>query len=165
MRHPTPWRVQYLRKLPKWHPQCLPRIVDAAGELVVDMPVYVDHPGEYDAAADETAKRIVATMNASSYEIREDFRGQVAFADIVDECAFAVACCYDHYCDEGLSNEGIACVRAALAEALPESDSGIAYRECGVGRYFRHRIAGWGETDTEILTEKAADEPPNTLAS
>jgi hypothetical protein len=32
------------------------------------MPQTVDHPGEYDAIADETAKRIVAAVNSASAE-------------------------------------------------------------------------------------------------
>jgi hypothetical protein len=65
------------------------------------------------------------------------------FEQIVAECTYAVACCYDHYCDEGLNEEGFAFVRAALLQALPHGDSGIAYRE-SIGQShwpeFRDRI-------------------------
>lgn len=61
---------------------------------------------------------------------------------IIDECTYAVACCIDHYCDEGLSGEGMAAVRAALETAIsPHTGSGIAYRE-GTDEYpeFSNRI-------------------------
>jgi hypothetical protein len=48
---------------------------------------------------------------------------------IVAECTYAVACCYDHYCDEGLSEDGFVAVREALMAALPHQGSGVAYRE------------------------------------
>jgi hypothetical protein len=68
MNHPTPWRVEYTRHDRSWHPRSRATVVDAHGELVAAMPQTVDHPGEYDAIADETAKRIVAAVNSASAE-------------------------------------------------------------------------------------------------
>ncbi len=64
--HPLPWSVKYWRRCPEWHPQSCPYIVDRDGETVVTMPLTVGHPGEYDAVADETARRIVDAVNAKA---------------------------------------------------------------------------------------------------
>lgn len=63
------------------------------------------------------------------------------FQQIVNECAVAVAMCYDHYCDEGLSEEGLTAVRKALYCVLPTQESGIAFRECGEVFDFRDLVA------------------------
>jgi hypothetical protein len=59
-----PWRVHYRQVCDEWHPQSSPCIVDQQGRLVVNMPQTVDHPGLYDELADNTAKEIVAAVNA-----------------------------------------------------------------------------------------------------
>lgn len=73
---------------------------------------------------------------------------------IIDECAYAVACCIDHYCDAGLSREGVDAVKSALNTALPGPiESGTAFRESVCNRpypEFSHRIiwpAGWWVTE------------------
>jgi hypothetical protein len=72
---------------------------------------------------------------------------------IVKECTYAVACCLDHYRDEGLSEEGFADVREALMSSLFAEGSGIAYRESveeSQWPEFRDRIVwpvGWSKTE------------------
>ena len=63
--HPKPWCVRYMRVFEEWHPKCRPYILDKLGGFVVAMPQTVDHPGEYDELADNTAKEIVAGVNSS----------------------------------------------------------------------------------------------------
>jgi len=48
---------------------------------------------------------------------------------VVEECAYAVACCVDHYHEEGLSDEGLKAVRNALMTALFPRDTGLFYSE------------------------------------
>lgn len=64
MIHPTPWRVEYWRRCIEWHVKSCPRIVDADGMIVVQMPQHVGHPGAYDEQADTTAHRIVEAVNS-----------------------------------------------------------------------------------------------------
>lgn len=66
MPHPTPWVVAYHQRFPGWDENSMPHIRDANGDLVCEMPQNVGHPGEYDRVADETAKRIVAAVNAKA---------------------------------------------------------------------------------------------------
>jgi hypothetical protein len=61
--HPLPWTVKYWRRCPEWHEKSSPYIVDANGAEVVCMPQNVGNPGEYDVVADETALRIIASVN------------------------------------------------------------------------------------------------------
>jgi hypothetical protein len=95
---------------------------------------------------DPRIKTIQVPMPASD-EVLKRSRQQ-----IINECVYAVACCIDHYCDEGLSAEGVAVVRAALEGAIsPYTGSGIAYRE-NEGQYpeFSDRIiwpVGWWVTE------------------
>ena len=65
-RHPTPWRVAYDQRFPEWDAKASPRVVDANGGLVAEIPQHVDHPGEYDIEADRLAQRIVAAVNAKN---------------------------------------------------------------------------------------------------
>ena len=66
--HPVPWEVKYHKRADNprfnWHPCCSPYIVDANGCTVVEIPQTVNHPGDYDATADETANAIVKAINA-----------------------------------------------------------------------------------------------------
>lgn len=64
--HPLPWRVDYQKMFEDWHEKSLPRIVDAAGATVIELPQNVGHPGLYDAKADETAQAIVAAMGEAA---------------------------------------------------------------------------------------------------
>lgn len=64
--HPVPWRVEYSRRCKDWHTKSCPRVVDADGKLVVEMPQNVDHPGKYDIVADLSAITIVDCVNAIS---------------------------------------------------------------------------------------------------
>lgn len=61
--HPAPWQVKYAVRCEEWHPKSRPYIVDANGIEVVAMPQFVDHPGNYDARAEELAFAIVKAMN------------------------------------------------------------------------------------------------------
>jgi len=70
--HPTPWRVQYWQPYPDWNEKSRPKIVDAAGKVILHMPQNVEHPGIYDELADKTAHQIVAAVN------REASREQLA---------------------------------------------------------------------------------------
>lgn len=63
--HKKPWQVRYRRVYDGWFPKAMPYIVDSEGGLVVELPYTVDHPGMYDELADNTAKEIVASVNAS----------------------------------------------------------------------------------------------------
>ena len=64
-RHPTPWRVAYDQRFPEWADKAGPRVVDANGALVAEIPQHVDHPGTYDAEADRLAHKIVDAVNAA----------------------------------------------------------------------------------------------------
>ena len=66
MTHPKPWRVEYNRRCPEWHPQSCPYIVAANDDLVLELPMTCGHmhPGLYDKLADHTAKEIVRAVNA-----------------------------------------------------------------------------------------------------
>lgn len=64
-KHPKPWSVRYKRVFEEWHPKSRPYIVDKDGNIVVWMQQTVDHPGEYDELADNTAKEIVISVNAA----------------------------------------------------------------------------------------------------
>lgn len=65
MHHPKPWKIAYNQRFPEWHPQSQPRIVDANGDTVCEMPQTGNHPGDFDAAAVEAAQVIVSAVNAT----------------------------------------------------------------------------------------------------
>jgi len=62
-RFPFPWRVEYRRRFPEWHPKSLPMIVAADGDVVAYMDC-LGHPGSYDEDADLAALDIVTCVNA-----------------------------------------------------------------------------------------------------
>lgn len=64
--HPVPWRVEYSKRRKDWHTKSCPKVVDAIGKVVVEMPQNVDHPGKYDVVADLAAITIVDCVNAIS---------------------------------------------------------------------------------------------------
>lgn len=63
----TPWRVVYAGDsvYTGWHPRSCPKVVDATGEIVCQLPQYVAHPGLYDERADKLAQFIVERANLS----------------------------------------------------------------------------------------------------
>jgi hypothetical protein len=83
MNQKKPWSVKYWRRCTEWHPQCSPRIVDADGDQVVEMPQFVDHPGDYDERADKMAQEIVQAVNAHD-----------ALLGACKECLIVVSDCY-----------------------------------------------------------------------
>ena len=62
---PLPWRVEYNQRFNEWHPKSGPRVVDANGETVCEMPQSdnIRHPGQYDEVADLAAITIVDCVN------------------------------------------------------------------------------------------------------
>lgn len=64
MNQKKPWSVKYNQFRPEWHPQSRPYIADADGDLVLDMPQFVEAPGIYDERADKMAQEIVVAVNA-----------------------------------------------------------------------------------------------------
>lgn len=58
-----PLRVEYYRRCEEWDEKSLPRIVDANGRIVCEMPQTVGHPGKYDPIADFDANFIVSCVN------------------------------------------------------------------------------------------------------
>jgi hypothetical protein len=59
--HPLPWRVDYWQRFDTWHPKSYPRVIDADGKLVCDMPSKVT-AGAYDAIADLAAQAIAESV-------------------------------------------------------------------------------------------------------
>lgn len=79
--HPTPWRVHYGTQS-GWHPKACPCVLDSNGKLVVRPPQHVNHPGGYDAQADEVVQRIVRAVNNS--ELRNQSAGFLRLVPGVD---------------------------------------------------------------------------------
>jgi hypothetical protein len=58
------WKIKYYRRCPEWHEQCSPYIVNEKDEKIVEIPCFVNHPGEFDAKALEIAETIVRAVNS-----------------------------------------------------------------------------------------------------
>lgn len=58
-----PWKVSYWQRYPSWDKKSCPSVVDSEGEVVCDIPQFVDHPGVYDERADLIAHAIVDAIN------------------------------------------------------------------------------------------------------
>lgn len=58
------WSVIYNQRCREWHEKSCPRVVDGDGQTVVYPPVFVGHPGMYDAEADAICQNIVAGERA-----------------------------------------------------------------------------------------------------
>jgi hypothetical protein len=65
---PRPWRVEHVPRYIKQTRVQVPTIVDAAGEVILELPSHdgrLGHKNVHDAAADSLAEQIVDAVNAS----------------------------------------------------------------------------------------------------
>lgn len=83
--HPTPWSVKYWQRCEEWDERSRPRIVDANGRLVCELPQHVDHPGKYDAAADAAAHAVCEAVNKIAGQQPAD-AGQISEASATYVC-------------------------------------------------------------------------------